>query len=200
MMQSPWVQALGADADLLHPRIRAYVAAIPPGFVGYGRGSFRVVGTPRRWLWPILALLGDEAVLPPGWHRDVPFRIRNQPGDSRLDARRRFEFRRRPWTMADSITFGPDGLVDRLGRHGFVEATLEAVALDGALVLTSTSVSIFGIRIPSAVAPRVRVVERWVDEDACQRVSLTLDAPGWGRLYEYEGDFVYDVVRPRMGS
>jgi hypothetical protein len=200
MTESPWVLALGAEAEDLHPRIRAYVATIPPGFVGYGRGSFRVVGTPRVWLWPILALLGTEAVLAPGWHRDVPFRVRNQPGESRIDARRRFDFARGPWTMVDSVTFGADGLVDRLGRHGFVAATLEAAALDGALVLTSTSVSIFGIRLPTAVAPRLRVVERWVDDDACQRVSVTLDVPGWGRLYEYEGDFVYRVDRPWTGS
>lgn len=197
MTESPWVQALGADAARLHPRIRAYVATVPVGFIGYGRGTFRTVGTPRVWLWPVFALLGEAAVLAPGWHHNVPFRIRNEPGVSRLDARRRFEFTRGHWTMSDSVTFGPEGLLDRVGRRGLVVATLQAAVHDGALILTSTSVRLLGVRIPAAVAPRIRIVERWIDADACQRVSFTLDAPGWGRLYEYEGDFVYRVDRPR---
>jgi hypothetical protein len=63
----------------LHPRLRAYFGAIPPGHVGRGEGVFRVVGTPRRWLHPLLALFARDAVMFPVWERDVPFTVENRP-------------------------------------------------------------------------------------------------------------------------
>ncbi|MBE7163154.1 MAG: DUF4166 domain-containing protein, partial [Williamsia herbipolensis] len=63
----------------LHPRLRAYFAAIPPGHVGRGDGVFAVVGTPRRWLWPFLALFARDDVMFPVWERDVPFTVENRP-------------------------------------------------------------------------------------------------------------------------
>jgi hypothetical protein len=63
----------------LHPRLRAYFGAVPPGHVGRGEGVFAVVGTPRRWLWPLLACTALDAVMFPVWERDVPFTVENRP-------------------------------------------------------------------------------------------------------------------------
>jgi len=45
--------------------------------------------------------------------------------------------------------------------------------------------------IPIPFAPRVTLVERWDDAVDRQHVSLALDAPLLGRIYEYAGHFDY---------
>lgn len=194
MAPSPWEQALGDDIERLHPRLRAYFGRIPDGSIGHGSGVFEVVGTPRRWLWPVFAVLALDSVLFPVWERDVPFLVRNAPGPSRVNALRRFEFAGRARTMVDSTSFGPDGLVDRLGRRGSVSARFVARVDEGMLVLESTETRVLGIRVPAALSPRVTLTERWDEADARQRVTLSLDAPLLGRLYEYDGSFEYRVV------
>ncbi|MBT1675010.1 DUF4166 domain-containing protein [Curtobacterium aurantiacum] len=199
----------------LHPRLRTYFGAVPPGHVGRGEGVFRVVGTPRRWLWPLLALFARDAVMFPVWERDVPFTVENRPARVRrgsgtsLEARpavrahRTFRFRSGTRTMVDAITAEPDGLVDHLGRRGRVSALLRA-QVDahgpdaGALRLVSERVTFRALgrdlRLPALIAPRVLLTERFDDEADLQRVSLVLTAPVLGTLYRYEGAFRYAVV------
>ena len=199
----------------LHPRLRTYFAAVPPGHVGRGEGVFTVVGTPRRWVWPVLAWFARDAVMFPVWERDVPFtvenrpaRVRRGPGTSRearpaVRAHRTFRFRSGARTMVDAITAEPDGLVDHLGRHGRVSARLQAqVDADGpdagALRLVSTRVTFRALgrdlRLPAALSPRVTLMERFDDEADLQRVSLVLTAPVLGTLYRYEGAFRYEIA------
>ena len=192
-MDSPWARALGNRVDELHPRIREYVQAIPVGSVGIGRGRFDVVGTPRRWLWPALALLARDGVLFPVWQHGVDFRVENRNDDGTLRARRTFAFRGGESVMVDAVSLDPDGLVDRLGRRATVLAHLVARVEAGALVLDSTSARVFGIPVPAALAPRLRLTERWDDATGRQHVALTLDAPLIGRLYEYAGSFTYEI-------
>ena len=194
---SPWARALGSDVERLHPHLRTYFGTIPVGSIGYGRGVFTRVGSPRRWFWPLLAVLALEGVLYPVWAANVPFRIRNEPGPSRVGARRRFEFASGPWTMCDTVSIDHGLLVDRLGRHGIVSVTLQAEVDDGALVLRSTAVRVFGVLLPRPIAPVLSLTETWDDGIAAQRVTFRLDSPCWGRLYEYEGTFRYRVARPR---
>lgn len=194
MELSPWEQALGRDIEELHPRLQAYFRAIPEGSIGYGDGVFDVIGSPRRWLWPLLAVLGLDGIVFPAWERDVRFRVRNQPGANRVDSLRRFEFSSRARTMVDSTSFGVHGLEDRLGRRGLLSARFEARVVDGMLHLTSTSSTVFGVPIPRLLSPRVALTERWDDGVGRQRVSLALDLPVVGRLYEYSGSFTYRVV------
>ena len=40
-------------------------------------GTFDRVGTPRRWLWPVLRVLQRRRILFPVWEHDVPFTIEN---------------------------------------------------------------------------------------------------------------------------
>ncbi|SBN62068.1 protein of unknown function (DUF4166) [Curtobacterium sp. 9128] len=215
MTRSPYELSTTPDVvERLHPRLRTYFGAIPPGHVGRGDGVFDVVGTPRRWLWPVLALFARDAVMFPVWERQVPFTVENQPArvgrGSSLEARvavrahRTFHLRSGDRTMVDAITAEPDGLVDHLGRHGRVSARLR-VEVDadgpdaGALRLVSTRVAFRalgrGWSLPALIAPRVTLTERFDDEADLQRVSLVLTAPIVGTLYRYEGAFRY-VIAP----
>ncbi|WP_433952713.1 DUF4166 domain-containing protein [Curtobacterium flaccumfaciens] len=216
MTRSPYELSTPPDVlARLHPRLRTYFGPVPPGHVGRGEGVFDVVGTPRRWLWPLLAWFARDSVMFPVWERDVPFTVENRPTRVRrgsgvsLEARvavrahRTFRFRSGSRTMVDAITAEPDGLVDHLGRHGRVSARLRTqVDGDGpdagALRLVSTRVTFRALgrdlRLPALIAPRVTLTERFDDEADLQRVSLVLTAPVLGTLYRYEGAFRYEIA------
>ena len=215
MSRSPYELSTPPDVlARLHPRLRTYFGPIPPGHVGRGEGVFTVVGTPRRWLWPVLAWFARDAVMFPVWERDVPFTVENRPahvrrGSTGLEAQvavrahRTFRFRSGTRTMVDAITAEPDGLVDHLGRRGRVSALLrtevDGTGPDaGALRLVSTRVTFRAlgreVRLPAVIAPRVTLVERFDDEADRQRVSLVLSAPVVGTLYRYEGAFRYEIA------
>lgn len=201
---SPYERALGSSLHTLHPRLRAYFAAIPLGHVGYGRGMFEVVGTPRREWWPVLAVLGRMGIVFPVHEVDVPFSVENHPRScSSVAAVRRFEFATGARRMTDVMHVVRGRLVDVLGHGGHVRATFEPAVVDGALVLRSIAVGLclgpMRLRIPRPVAPRVHLVERFDDASGRQHVHLTLDAPLIGRLYEYTGSFTYDV-RPEAAA
>ena len=215
MSRSPYELSTPPDVlARLHPRLRTYFGPVPPGHVGRGEGVFDVVGTPRRWLWPVLAVFARDSVMFPVWERDVPFTVENRPAHVRrgragrearpaVRAHRTFRFRSGSRTMVDAITGEPDGLVDHLGRHGRVSARLRAqVDADGpdagALRLVSTRVTFHAlgreVRLPALIAPRVTLTERFDDEADLQRVSLVLTAPVLGTLYRYEGAFRYEIA------
>nr|WP_244962746.1 DUF4166 domain-containing protein [Cryobacterium roopkundense] len=175
----------------------AYFSAIPVGHHGLGWGSFDTVGTPRRWLWPLLALLAREGVLFPVWEHDVAFRVVNRPGAGLVAAVRRFDFAAGPRHMVDSISTDAEGLRDTLGRSGRMETRLRARIVDEALHLDSTQVAVrfFGrsLPVPRFCAPTVHLRESFDDLADRQRVRLTVDLPLVGRVYEYVGSFRYSI-------
>jgi hypothetical protein len=206
---SPYEEVFGDTIDSLHPRLRAYFGAIPAGSLGRGEGVFDVVGTPRRWLWPALWLVGRQGVLFAAWQRDVPFTVVNRPivdaaGRTAVAAERTFHLEGGDRMMVDAITADAGHLVDFLGRSRRLEARLEATVHDGALLLRSTSLAVrighWRMRLPSAISPRVRLVERFDDGSDRQQVSVTVDAPLVGRLYEYSGSFRYEIRTGEAGS
>ncbi|BDZ49460.1 hypothetical protein GCM10025867_17010 [Frondihabitans sucicola] len=108
-MASPYEIVLGAEIDGLHPRLRAYFGEIPAGSVGRGQGTFDRAGTPRRWLWPALWLLGRAGIAFPAWEGDVAFTVENRPmvdaaGVTGVRAVRTFHFARGERRMLDAIT------------------------------------------------------------------------------------------------
>jgi len=201
--RSPYEAALGDVLGGLHPRLRAYFASIPAGHRGVGEGLFTRVGTPRRWLWPVLWLFSREGVLFPVWERNVPFTVVNRPavdeaGRVAVAAVRTFRFDSGTRRMVDAITADPAGLIDYLGVHRRCEAELTARVVGGAMHLTSNGVALRvagrRIRLPSALAPRVALVESFDDATDSQHVEVTVDLPLLGRLYEYGGSFRYSIV------
>lgn len=190
-LASPWRQVLGDELDALHPRLSEYFSLIPVGKVGRGRGVFDSVGTPRRWLFPVLAVLGRLGVVFPVWERDVPFTVENRQDGRQLRARRTFHFRSGDRVMEDAIGVENGALVDRLGPSGSVRAVFGAEAVDGALRLRSRRVGWRSIRLP--FAPTVTLLERYDDGVGRQHVDLAVDAPVIGRIYAYSGFFDYVI-------
>ena len=236
--RSPYELTAGSALDDLHPVLRRYFAAIPPGAVGRGSGVFDTVGTPRRWLWPVLALLARGGVLFPVWEQNVPFSVVNAPlvdrdGKTAVLAVRRFHFGGGVREMVDAITAehrGLGGLADHLGVERRFRVRLFPRVVRGELHLVSTTLEVrLGrrhLRLPARIIPRVTLVERFDDSaragtattpglsgdgtaggstaggstadegtagEGAQRVSVTVDAPLIGRLYEYTGTFRYEV-------
>lgn len=196
--RSPWEAALGDSLAQLHPRLRAYFSPIPAGHVGRGAGTFSVVGTPRRWLWPVLWLLGLDGVVFPVWEHEVPFTVENRWHAGILRGKRTFEFRGASRVMVDAITADGTAIVDRLGRHGRIETRLAPSVVDGVLVMRSTSAHfrLGRLRMPIPFAPRVELREEAAGDR--QRVSLVMTAPLVGRIYEYAGEFSYSSVDGAM--
>lgn len=192
-MTSPWQLALGARLQQLDPALATYFSTIPVGSVGRGSGTFERVGTPRKWLWPLFAVLGRAAIAFPVWERDVPFEVVNVPGDAAVRATIAFGFRRGERVMRHEIRMTSRGLVDALGTKGRFEAVLLPEPVNGRLELRSTGVHgrIGGVRIPIPFAPRIHLVERR-DGDR-QRVEFSMTAPLLGPIYSYAGTFAYRI-------
>ena len=193
---------LGAAFDELHPRLRAYFDAIPAGAVGRGSGVFDTVGTPRLWLWPVLAVFARAHVLFPVWEWDVPFTVENRAvaaadGSPAVAARRLFQLPGRRATMVDEIGVRSGALVDRLGDPVRAEARFAATVRDGGLRLRSTAVWLIvagaRVRIPRPLAPVVVLTERWNDAAERQQVAITVGVPIIGRIYQYRGRFRYGI-------
>lgn len=198
---SPYQVAIGPSLDGLHPKLSAYFSSIPQGYAGIGRGTWDRVGTPRRWLWPVLRLLAKEGIVFPVWGQGVPFTVRNSPDSSgdgpAVKAYRTFSFPSGDRVMVDRIGLDRYGLVDTLGRSGRLVARLEPSIIDGMLSMRSTAVLLrigrWHVTIPERVTPWVELTERFDDSVGRQHVSLTLTAPVLGRIYEYSGYFDYEI-------
>ncbi len=197
---SPYAQALGVRLDELHPRLRDYFSALPEGHIGIGEGTFSRVGTPRRWLWPLLRPLHDRGVIYAGWQLSVPFRITNRLIAGRAVSEREFLLPGESWAMRDAVSLNAHGrLVDELGGSGVVAASFEIVVDDGALWLISHAIGLrwrrLRFRVPRLLAPVVKLTESFDDAVDRQRVSVTIDVPLLGRVYEYSGDFSYRIEK-----
>lgn len=197
---SPYTQALGERLDDLHPRLRDYFSPLPQGHIGVGEGTFSKVGTPRRWLWPLLRPLHNRGVIYAGWQLSVPFRITNRLVAGRAVSEREFLLPGQSWTMRDAVTLNPHGrLVDELGDSGVVAASFEVIVADGVLQLTSRAVGLrwkrLRFRMPRLLSPVVQLAESFDDVIDRQRVSVTIDVPLLGRVYEYSGDFSYRIEK-----
>jgi hypothetical protein len=207
--RSPYELTSGSALDDLHPVVRRYVSGIRPGFRGYGSGVFEQVGTPRRWLRPLLRMLAPQGIAFPVWEHNVPFTVVNAPladrdGRTGVVAVRRFHFLGGARTMIDAITAdnpGRDGLVDHLGLNRRWRMRLATRVVRGELHLTSTALEVrlgrHHIALPAAVTPTVTVVERFDDGanagEGAQRVTAVVELPVIGRVYEYTGTFEYEI-------
>jgi hypothetical protein len=171
---------------------------------GYGEGVFSVVETPRRWLWPVLWMLGRQGVLFAGWHKDVPFTVLNEPvadehGTASVNAHRTFAFSHGKRTMVDAIGFDGHALIDQLGTtHRYVATFISRIEA-GALTLQSSTFAIRAgkrrVTIPQSIAMRVSLTERFDEADGRQHVRVTVTAPVIGQLYAYSGSFTYLLRR-----
>ena len=200
VIPSPYSRILGERLNALHPRLRDYFSPLPHGHVGVGEGVFSRVGTPRRWLWPLLGPLHARGVVYAGWQLSVPFRVTNRLVAGRAVCEREFLLPGQAWIMRDAVSFKPHGrIVDELGDPGVIAASFTVEVRGGALHMVSRAVGVrlgrVHLRIPRVVAPVVRLTESFDDARGLQQVSVTIDAPVLGRVYEYAGDFTYRIEK-----
>ena len=195
---SPYARALGTRLALLDPPTRSYFQAIPEGHVGIGEGVFERVGTRRRWLLPVMRRLQRRGIVVAGWYTDVPFRIENRTIAGRAIAERTLMLPEGDWVMRDAVALKPHGrLVDELGEPSLLAASFDVATDAGALRLTSRAIGMrlgrFRPRVSGRLIPRIRLREGLDAGTGRQRVELTIDAPLFGRLYEYSGTFAYRI-------
>lgn len=187
--------SLGDRLDGLDPRLRPYFAALPAGAVGIGRGTFAVVGPTRRWLRPVFAALARPRILFAESGRDVPFTVRNAPQpDGSLAARREVHFSGGSRTMQDRMRAEDTVLIDRVGRRGELEVTLDAAIVDGGLRLASRRLAwwIGDVRVPLPPLARVTVDERM--RGPSQHVDVRVHVALVGEVFRYTGSFTYEVA------
>ena len=206
-MTSPYQAVLGDGLRRPAPAA-AGVLRRDPGrrTTASGRGVFDTVGTPRRWLWPALALLGGRRGLPGLASATCRSRSMNRPGRGRggraVGARRpRLPPRGRgDGRWCDEISADARGHRRPLGRPSpRVEPRFDAAVVDGATaahvdVASSCGSARMRIPVPALVAPRVdahRALRRRPGRAA--RVASRCTSPLIGTVYEYAGSFRYSV-------
>lgn len=200
---NPYNAVLGDAASAeLHPALRTYFSALGHDEVGIGEGTFEVVGARRRWIRWLLAPLSRRGVVFAGWRTNVPFRITNRlRPDGLLTAQRELRLGdNHAWIMTDSVAVNLQGrVVDVLGVPPTVAASFTAAVTDGAFTLRSHTVGVRiaqrMLRIPGAIAPVIRLMERFDDQVGRQHVDITLALPLLGIIYEYRGYFDYRIVK-----
>lgn len=195
---SPYERALGARISELHPKTAWYFRTIPPGHVGIGTGVFTTAGSRFRWLRPMFRIAEALGVAFAGWEHDVPFRIENRTVDGRALAIRWFELSGRTWIMPDAVELTAGGILrNEIGPHRTVVTTFDIDVRDEAVVLTIRRVGLrlgpLRLSVPGFLSPRIGLVERWDEERERHHVSMTIDAPVLGRVYEYIGFFEYAI-------
>ena len=186
-MDTPYERAF--DLTGLDPQLADYFTSGRPG---RGEGVFDLVGSPRRWLWPVLWVLGRQGVVFPYWG-SAPFTVINRPVDAALTATRTFHFPGGSRSMIDLMSVVDGSLIDELGSKRRYRARLTGTVVDGALQLSSTALSMRLGRAHLPLPARVTVVERWDAASNRQHVSVVITAPVLGRVYEYSGFFTYRV-------
>lgn len=193
----PYRQALGAQASTLHPRLESYFSPLPPGRAGHGHGVLTRLGS-RSPLRILMRPFQSRGAFYAGWADDVPFEVINRGEDGAVVAERRFHVSGEAWVMRDRVTLAGDGLMeDLIGAPPMLSAVFEVAVESGALVLRSHRMRIqlgrLRLRVPRPVAPRILLEERFLDELDRQQVSVSVDLPVLGRIYEYEGTFTYRI-------
>lgn len=161
---------------------------------------FSEVGTPRRWLWPFIAMVEGRGVVFAGWEREVPFRVFNRTVGQRAVAIREFDLPRGLWTMTDEVVASPRGGVsDRLGSPATIAMPFDIAVQGGALELTSRRAALalgsLRMTVPRALSPRVTLRESYDEPTAKQRIQLSVTMPLIGRVYGYTGLFTYRIEK-----
>lgn len=193
----PYRRALGERASALHPRLESYFSPLPPGRVGRGHGVLARIGT-RSPLRVLMRPFRARGAVYSGWARDVPFEVTNRGEDGEVFAERRFRVPEGDWVMRDRVRRAGEGTVeDLIGDPPALSAVFDVDVDHGALVLRSRVTTLhlgrFRLPVPRPLAPRILLEERFVDELDRQQVSLTVDMPVLGRIYEYQGTFVHRI-------
>lgn len=192
-----FLDALGTDAERLHPEILAQYRT--PVSTGHAEGVFAVAGS-RFGRWAALArpVVGPGLLVPTSG-REVPFVLRTRSGRAAtgratLDSTREFLFPGRTARIVDRLTVSVrPGLVrNLLGARGRVELIEEcSVTAEGFLRMRTVRVALrlFGRRfaLPGPLGVRVDLVDGWDAEHRRRTIDMRAVNPVLGTVLEYRG-------------
>lgn len=203
---SMFLEALGRDADRLHPQLRRrFGMGLAAGYGCVGRGVMEEIRRGPWWTVPFLHLGAVRNILVPDVGRDVPFVIENFPyrdpfGRETVTFVREYVLRGRPRRFdATMVRGGPGGVVDYLGTHQHLAVDLRLrVEADGSLRLTSHEQRFregaVSFRFPLLLSGEAELHE-WFDDDAgVFRVDLEVRNRLLGLLFGYRGWFTCEEV------
>ena len=192
---SVYQQVLQGAWDDLDPRLRTYFGPTPSGTVGVGRGVYDTAGSRVGLLRPLLAVTARWGILFPEVGHDVPFTVVNAPQpDGTLTATRTFVVPHRVRVMRDTVLVIDGRLVERIGRRGRLEMTLDVLVDQGGVRLVSRRLALRlgALTVPLPAFAQVTVDERAVDER--QHVDVHVRSPLVGEIFRYAGTFTYEHV------
>ena len=201
---SVFLQALGAHAARLHPRVRRYVEG-PGDGVATGDGVFTVAGSRHRWLMLLLRIIVGPDLLVSRYERNVPFTVQNRGGTTanggpELHARRSFYFRKGTQDFVDVLMPGSSSgsLRNLLGRARRLELELRCEATaHGSLRLTEGRawfrVGPVRLRLPRFLSVQLDVEDGFNETLGRHTIDARVRSPLIGTVLEYRGTFAYHV-------
>ncbi|MEU3227610.1 DUF4166 domain-containing protein [Streptomyces sp. NPDC006976] len=206
-MTSIFQQALGADFDRLHPRVRRrFSVGLDSGESCVGRGVMDRVWHGGPWVRPFLALGGIRHILVPRAGRDVPFTIENVPftdsfGRETVTFVRTFAFPDGPRRFDATMVHSPERgcVVDYLGTHQHLATDLHlAVDEAGALVIRSGEHRFregpVDARVPDLIGGDAVVRESFDEAAGRFRIQVSVTNRRFGPLFGYEGSFTAEYA------
>ncbi|MEU2022588.1 DUF4166 domain-containing protein [Streptomyces sp. NPDC016469] len=207
-MTSIFQQALGADFDRLHPRIRRrFSVGLDSGESCTGHGVMDRVWHGGPWVRPFLALGGTRNILLPRTGRDIPFTIENVPftdtfGRETVTFVRTFAFPDGPRRFDATMVYSPERgcVVDYLGTHQHLATDLHlTVDGAGALVIRSGEHRFregpVDARVPALIGGDAVVRESYDEAAARFRIQVRVTNRRFGPLFGYEGSFTAEYAR-----
>ncbi|MFB8208103.1 MULTISPECIES: DUF4166 domain-containing protein [unclassified Streptomyces] len=209
-MNSIFRQALGADFDRLHPRIRRrFSVGLDSGESCTGRGVMDRVWHGGPWVRPFLALGGTRNILVPRTGRDIPFTIENVPftdsfGRETVTFVRTFAFPDGPRRFDATMVHSPERgcVVDYLGTHQHLATDLHlTVDSAGALVIRSGEHRFregpVDVRVPHLIGGDAVVRESYDEAAGRFRIQVRVTNRRFGPLFGYEGSFTAEYAPAR---
>ncbi|MEJ5913309.1 DUF4166 domain-containing protein [Pseudokineococcus sp. 1T1Z-3] len=217
------LEALGAEADRLHPQLRRrFGASTAAGYSCVGRGVMDRVWHGPGWTAPFLRIGSWRSILVPSAGTDVPFTVEDHAyvdslGRESLSVLRTFEVAPGRRERFDATLVAgdpaPDGsrtVLDYLGSHQHLAVDLHpSVRSDGALLIRSGAQRFYerrvGFRFPLALSGTAQLVERYDDERERFVISVHVSNRRLGPVFGYDGTFtctypevVGDAVLPSV--
>lgn len=205
-----FLEALGEEADRLHPEILAQMR-IETEHAG-AEGVFAVAGSRFGRLAALATPVVGPGLLVTRFARDVPFRIdtvagRSRSGRATLATVREFRFPTATQHVVDRlVATGHPGIVQNaLGARGRVEMLEEcSVTDDGALRMRTRAVALRvgrrRVALRGVLRIDVELVDGWDEARRRRTVRMRATSPVLGTVLEYRGWYRYAEVTAADGE